>query len=71
MATRSTAVQTDRPHVFKLTGVYDFKWGTTVGANWFVESGIPQSTAFRSAATLCSRKAGTTSAEHPWCLSWT
>jgi hypothetical protein len=40
-------LQTDRPHVFKLTGVYDFKWGTTVGANWFVESGIPQSTAFR------------------------
>lgn len=40
-------LQTDRPHVFKLQGVYDFKWGTTVGANWFVESGIPQSTAFR------------------------
>ena len=40
-------LQADRPHVFKLTGVYDFKWGTTVGANWFVESGIPQSTAFR------------------------
>jgi outer membrane receptor protein involved in Fe transport len=40
-------LQTDRPHVFKLTGVYDFKWGTMVGANWFVESGIPQSTAFR------------------------
>ena len=40
-------LQTDRPHVFKLQGVYDFKWGTTVGANYFIQSGIPQSTTFR------------------------
>jgi hypothetical protein len=40
-------LQTDRPHNLKLNGVYDFKWGTTVGANWFIQSGIPQSTAFR------------------------
>ena len=40
-------LQTDRPHTFKLSGVYDFKWGTILGANWFIESGIPQSTAFR------------------------
>jgi hypothetical protein len=40
-------LQTDRPHVFKLQGVYEFKWGTILGGNWFVESGIPQSTAFR------------------------
>ena len=40
-------LQTDRPHNFKLNGVYDFKWGTTVGANWFIQSGIPQSTTFR------------------------
>jgi outer membrane receptor protein involved in Fe transport len=40
-------LQTDRPHIFKAQGVYDFKWGTTVGANWFIQSGIPQSTAFR------------------------
>jgi hypothetical protein len=40
-------LQTDRPHVFKMTGVYDFKWGTTAGANWIIQSGIPQSTAFR------------------------
>jgi hypothetical protein len=40
-------LQTDRPHVFKLQGVYDFKWAMTIGANWFIESGIPQSTAFR------------------------
>lgn len=40
-------LQTDRPHTFKASGVYDFKWGTTVGANWFIESGIPQSTVFR------------------------
>ena len=24
-------LQTDRPHNFKLNGVYDFKWGTTLG----------------------------------------
>jgi TonB dependent receptor len=40
-------LQTDRPHIFKLNGVYDFKWGTTLGASWFIESGIPQSTTFR------------------------
>jgi carboxypeptidase family protein/TonB-dependent receptor-like protein len=40
-------LQTDRPHTFKAAGVYDFKWGTTVGADWFIESGIPQSTVFR------------------------
>jgi outer membrane receptor protein involved in Fe transport len=40
-------LQTDRPHIFKLQGVYDFKWGTTLGANWFISSGIPQSTSFR------------------------
>ncbi len=40
-------LQTDRPHIFKLQGVYDFRWGTTLGANWFISSGIPQSTAFR------------------------
>ncbi len=38
---------TDRPHTFKLSGAYDFKWGTTVGANWFVESGVPQTTVVR------------------------
>jgi hypothetical protein len=40
-------LQTDRPHNFKMTGVYDFKWGTTLGAAWFIQSGIPQSTTFR------------------------
>ena len=40
-------LQTDRPHNFKMNGVYDFKWGTTLGANWFIQSGIPQSTTFR------------------------
>ena len=38
---------TDRPHTFKLSGAYDFKWGTILGANWFVESGIPQTTVVR------------------------
>jgi carboxypeptidase family protein/TonB-dependent receptor-like protein len=38
---------TDRPSVFKLTGTYDFKWGTILGANWFIESGTPQTTVVR------------------------
>jgi outer membrane receptor protein involved in Fe transport len=40
-------LQTDRPHTFKANGVYDFPWGTILGANWFIESGTPQSTVFR------------------------
>ncbi|HVN77737.1 MAG TPA: carboxypeptidase regulatory-like domain-containing protein [Terriglobia bacterium] len=35
---------TDRPHVFKVYGSYQFKWGTQVSANFFVESGTPLST---------------------------
>jgi hypothetical protein len=35
---------TDRTHVFKLSGTYDFKTGTTVGGFWFLESGTPQTT---------------------------
>jgi hypothetical protein len=35
---------TDRPHAIKASAAYDFKWGTQVGANWFIESGIPQTT---------------------------
>jgi hypothetical protein len=38
---------TDRPSTFKLSGAYDFKWGTTLGANWFLESGVPQTTVVR------------------------
>ena len=34
-------LQTDRPHNFKLNGVYDFKWGTTLGANWFIAERHP------------------------------
>jgi hypothetical protein len=40
---------TDRPSTFKLSGAYDFKWGTMLGANWFLESGAPQSTVVRIA----------------------
>ena len=40
---------TDRPSTFKLSGAYDFKWGTIVGANWFLESGIPQTSVVRFA----------------------
>ena len=53
-------LQTDRPHIFKLQGAYDFKWGTILGASWFIQSGIPQSTRSGSAASRCSRSAGTT-----------
>ena len=35
---------TDRPHQFKLQGTYDLPWGTLVGVNAIVESGIPRST---------------------------
>jgi len=35
---------TDRPHVFKVYGSYQFKWGTELSANFFVESGTPLST---------------------------
>ncbi len=38
---------TDRPNTFKLSGNYDFKWGTTVGANWFIENGVPQTSVLR------------------------
>jgi Carboxypeptidase regulatory-like domain/TonB dependent receptor/TonB-dependent Receptor Plug Domain len=37
------ALATDRPHQFKLQGIYDFKFGTTVGANYFIASGVPVS----------------------------
>jgi hypothetical protein len=35
---------TDRPHQFKVQGTYDMPWGTTVGLNALVESGVPKST---------------------------
>jgi len=35
---------TDRPHQFKMQGTYDLPWGTLVGVNAIVESGIPRST---------------------------
>jgi hypothetical protein len=41
------ALATDRPSTFKLSGAYDFKWGTTIGANYFIESGTPQTTVVR------------------------
>jgi hypothetical protein len=40
---------TDRPHALKLSGAYDFKWGTTLGASWFAESGVPQTSVVRFA----------------------
>ncbi len=35
---------TDRPHTIKASGAYQFRSGTTLGMNWFIESGAPQST---------------------------
>jgi outer membrane receptor protein involved in Fe transport len=37
-------LQTDRPQVLKFEGSYDFKWGTTVGANYILQSGTPLQT---------------------------
>jgi hypothetical protein len=34
---------TDRPHQFKLQGIYAFDFGTTVGANYHLSSGTPVS----------------------------
>ncbi|MGE5359252.1 MAG: carboxypeptidase regulatory-like domain-containing protein [Bacteroidales bacterium] len=36
---------TDRPHVLKVWGTYDFSWGTSVGVYGIVESGLPQTSA--------------------------
>jgi hypothetical protein len=37
-------LNSDRPHQFKLSGSYDFKFGTSVGAFWIMQSGLPNST---------------------------
>jgi hypothetical protein len=37
-------LQTDRPHSFKVQGSYDFKWGTSVGLYYILESGTPLQT---------------------------
>jgi hypothetical protein len=35
---------TDRPHQLKVQGTYDLPWGTMVGMNALIESGVPKST---------------------------
>ncbi|MDR1726391.1 MAG: TonB-dependent receptor [Acidobacteriota bacterium] len=35
---------TDRPHVFKAYGSYEFKWGTSVSASFYAGSGTPLTT---------------------------
>ena len=35
---------TDRPHQLKVQGTYDLPWGTMIGLNAIVESGVPRST---------------------------
>ena len=37
-------LQTDRPHVFKFQGSYDFKWGTSIGVYQILQSGTPLQT---------------------------
>ena len=32
---------TDRPHQLKVSGLYDFDFGTTIGANAYIASGVP------------------------------
>jgi outer membrane receptor protein involved in Fe transport len=39
-------LQTDRPHQFKAQGTYEFKWGTGLGLNYYLESGSPQQSTF-------------------------
>lgn len=40
-------LNTDRPHQVKVSGTYDFKWGTSIGAYWTAQSGTPQTTVIR------------------------
>jgi hypothetical protein len=37
------SLNTDRPNYFKLQPTYDFKWGTSVGATWYIRSGAQYS----------------------------
>lgn len=37
-------LQTDRPHVFKANGSYAFKWGSSVGLYYILQSGTPLQT---------------------------
>ena len=43
-------LNSDRPHQFKLSGSYDFKWGTSVGAFFIMQTGLPNSTVFRASS---------------------
>jgi len=37
---------TDRPHQFKVQGIYDFPFGTTIGVNYYVANGTPLTTQY-------------------------
>ncbi|MEW5983107.1 MAG: TonB-dependent receptor [Acidobacteriota bacterium] len=39
-------LHTDRPHVFKASGVYETPWGTSLGAFWIIESGLVETEEF-------------------------
>jgi hypothetical protein len=40
-------LNSDRPHQFKVSGSYDFKFGLSAGAFWILQSGLPNSTVMR------------------------
>jgi outer membrane receptor protein involved in Fe transport len=40
-------LNSDRPHQFKISGSYDFKFGLSAGAFWILQSGLPNSTVLR------------------------
>jgi len=41
-------LNSDRPHQFKVSGSYDFRFGLSVGAFWIAQSGLPNTTVFRA-----------------------
>lgn len=45
-------LHSDRPHVFKGQFIYQFPWGTSVGVDQFVGSGIPESTVMNAPGGL-------------------
>jgi hypothetical protein len=41
-------LNSDRPHQFKLSGSYDFKFGLSAGAFYIMQTGLPNTTVFRA-----------------------
>ena len=67
---RATACSaTDRPHQFKGQVTYDTPWGTMVGANYLLESGMPRSTVATRRASTSSPTAAAISGRTPGLLA--